>query len=213
MGIYIDIGKLAQKEPQKIREVPGWEVWQHKETGTPYFFYQNGKEWFDSDKVWSSPSGTFFLHTGMDRNGNEGIAITTRNEGLKIRKTEDFVETALITDEGVGYALTDEGALFVLTAEKASQKKLCEDYAPNAYILNSELCVVIYDADSDDDQEAAFLKVIDLKTLKSWKKKIKYNMPDTKKLTFNLGFSNNFITAIMPDQTVHKFASDGKLQK
>ena len=48
----------------------------------------------------------------MDANANEGIAIATKASGIRIRKTEELIEDAVITDDGIGYALSDEGTLF-----------------------------------------------------------------------------------------------------
>lgn len=190
-----------------------WEVTVRNANGAPAILCKNGKEWFHADKTWPSPSDAYYIHTGMDGNANEGIATTTKNEGIRIRKTEDFVEAALITDEGVGYAITDEGVLYVLTADTASQRRLCEDYEPNTYMLTPQLCAVIYDADSDDDLEAAYLKVIDLKSFKSWKKKIRYSAERGKNLIFKIEQSGSIIKAIMPDQSVHEFTTDGKINK
>lgn len=208
-------GNTLNQKPKKQAQPQAnvWEVTARNTNGSPAIFCKNGKEWFHADKTWFSPSGAFCIHTGMDGNANEGVAITTKSEGIRIRKTEDFVEAALITDEGVGYAITDEGVLYILTADTASQRRLCEDYGPNAYMLTPQLCAVIYDADSDDELEAVYLKVIELKTFKSWKKKIRYSAEHGKNLVFNIEQSGDIIKAIMPDQSVHKFTINGKANK
>ena len=208
-------GDILNQKPKKQTQPQGnvWEVTVRNANGAPAILCKNGKEWFHADKTWPSPSGAYYIHTGMDGNANEGIATTTKNEGIRIRKTEDFVEAALITDEGVGYAITDEGVLYVLTADTASGRRLCEDYEPNTYMLAPQLCAVIYDADSDDDLEAAYLKVIDLKSFKSWKKKIRYSAERGKNLIFKIEQSGSIIKAIMPDQSVHEFTTDGKIIK
>lgn len=209
-------GDILNQKPQKQTQPQGnvWEVTVRNANGAPAILCKNGKEWFDADKTWPSPSGAYYIHTGMDGNANEGIAITTKNEGIRIRKTEDFVEAALITDEGVGYTFTREGRIYILTKESASQRQLCdEDCYINTYILTPQLCAVIYDADSDDDLEAAYLKVIDLKSFKSWKKKIRYSAERGKNLIFKIEQSGSIIKAIMPDQNVHEFTTDGKINK
>ena len=82
-----------------------WEILQRN--GKPGIFTRNGKEWFDADKAWASQSGEYYILTGMDANANEGIAIATKASGIRIRKTEELIEDAVITDDGIGYALSD----------------------------------------------------------------------------------------------------------
>ena len=213
--------KQQPKTPKSTYESPwittthsnGWEIEIRKDNGKPDIYMKNGKEWFDAAKTWSSPSKEYFLHNGFDGKGNEGLALTSKTAGLRIRKTEDFIETAIVTDNGIGYALTDEGVLYILTVDAASQRKLCENYGLNAYMLTPQFCAVIYDADSDDDQEIAYLKVILLESLNSWKKKIRYRADYGKTLTYNIEQSGNTIKAIMPDQSTHEFTIDGKLNK
>lgn len=198
--------KAAQEKPQ----TPEWEVTARNADGTPGIICKNGKEWLDADKTWISPSGEYMLHEGMDANANDVIALTRKDEGLRIRKIEELVASALITDAGTGYALTEDGVLHILTAEKASQRKMCEDYGPNACLIAPELCAVIYDTDSDDDLEAAIIKVLELETLKGWKKKIKYRTTAHGALSFKIELAGDTIVATMPDGNVHKFRKDGK---
>lgn len=120
-----------------------WEISQRN--GKPGIFTRNGKEWFDADKAWASQSGEYYILTGMDANANEGIAIATKASGIRIRKTEELIEDAVITDDGIGYALSDEGTLFTLSEEKAATKKLCGDAILDAWALTTEFCVVVYD--------------------------------------------------------------------
>jgi hypothetical protein len=202
------LNKLAS--PQKSQPLSEWEIETNAKTGAPSMYLKNGKEWFDADKTWRSQSGEFFLHEGYDGNGNQALALTSRNEGLRIKKTDDFVEEALVTDEGTAYALTDEGALFILTAEKASQKRLCEDCEPITHRITEDLCVVIYDSDGDGELEAVYIKAVDLETGKSWKKKIKYKLPDNRELTYEISVSENDIAVTVPDQTIYHFTKDGK---
>lgn len=192
----------------KQKNGPKAESWSiSTKNGLPIFFEKNGREWFDADKTWASPTGAYYIHTGMDANSNEGIAITTKNKGLRIKRTEDFVETALITDDGLGYALTDEGILHILAEDSTSQRKLCEDYSPNAYTLTPEICAVVYDTDSDDeDLEAIYLKVLDLKSLKSWKKKIKYRIEKPSTLNYKIELVGDIIKVTTPDNIIHEFA-------
>lgn len=209
------------KMPQSTWESPwittkhanGWEIEIRKDNKKPDIYTKDGKEWFDADKTWISPSGDYFLHTGFDGKGNEGLALASKTEGIRIRKTEDFIETAIVTDNGVGYALTDEGTLYILTADKSNQRQLCEDYGPNSYILTSRLCAVIYDTDSDDDMDAVYLKVILLESLKSWRKKIRYHAECGKTLIYSIEQNGEEIKVIMPDQSAHKFTIDGKINK
>lgn len=97
-----------------------WEISQRN--GKPGIFTRNGKEWFDADKAWASQSGEYYILTGMDANANEGIAIATKVSGIRIRKTEELIEDAVITDDGIGYALSDEGTLFTLSEEKPPRR-------------------------------------------------------------------------------------------
>lgn len=88
--------KSAQKKRATTWESPwitvsgvdGWKINIRRDSGEPDIYMKNGKEWFDADKAWFSPSGAYVLHTGMDANGNEGIALASKSAGLRIRKTE-----------------------------------------------------------------------------------------------------------------------------
>ena len=96
--------------------------------------------------------------------------------GIRIRKTEELIEDAVITDDGIGYALSDEGTLFTLSEGKAATKKLCGDAILDAWALTPEFCVVVYDADSDYDENykeipAVNVKLVNLSTAASWRKK------------------------------------------
>lgn len=55
--------------------------------------------------------------------------------------------------------------------------------------------------------------MIDLKSFKSWKKKIRYSAERGKNLIFKIEQSGSIIKAIMPDQSVHEFTTDGKINK
>lgn len=211
--------KAKPKTPTTTYESPwittkhadGWEIDIRKDNGLPDIYTKDGKEWFDADNTWVSDSGEYFLHEGFDGKGNQGFALASKSAGLRIRKTDEAAEAAIVTDEGVAYVITDEGNLFNLTAEKASQKKLCEDYEPNACLLTPELCVVIYDADGDGEFEAVYVKAVNLKTARSWKKEIKYSLPNNNKLFYKVDVSRDIIEITMPDQTIHRFTKDGKL--
>lgn len=190
-----------------------WEVQINNKTGKPGVFTKNSKEWFDADEAWQSQSGEYYILTGMDANANEGIAISEGARGIRIRKTEELIEAAVITDAGIGYALSDEGTLFTISEEKASTTKLCGDNRPDAWLLNSEFCAVLYEIDSEynevtnEEYFVSVLKVISLSTSKRWSKKIKYT---------TTGFSSfgdcdnaHIIQIITPDNVIHEFAPDG----
>ena len=177
-----------------------WEISQRN--GKPGIFTRNGKEWFDADKAWASQSGEYYILTGMDANANEGIAI----------------EDAVITDDGIGYALSDEGTLFTLSEEKAATKKLCGDAILDAWALTPEFCVVVYDTDSDYDENdkeipAVNVKLINLSTAASWRKKIHYSSEGRATLQFSAKISGNMIRIETPDNVLHEFTPDGTKTK
>ena len=179
MGFFWELTKKAlwavittepkKKEDPNVIKNGDWEV-HLKEDGTPHWFYKKSKEWFDANKTWASPSKKFFVHFGFDGESDYSVALTTQNEGLKLKKNVDDVETAFVTDEGMAYALSDEGILYILSPEKISQRKVCsEDDSPEEYILTPQIVAVAW-----DDGEAMILRAIDLNTGKSWKKTLKY---------------------------------------
>lgn len=189
-----------------------WEISQRN--GKPSIFMRNGKEWFDADNAWASQSGEYYILTGMDANANEGIAIATKTSGIRIRKTEELISDAVITDSGIGYALSDEGTLFTLSKEKAGTKKLCGDAILDAWALTPELCAVVYDADSDYDENdkeipAVNVKLVNLSASASWKKKIRYSSEGRATLQFSAKISGGMIQIMTPDNVLHEFTTDG----
>lgn len=190
-----------------------WEVQINVQTGKPGIFTKNGKEWFHADEAWASRSGKYYILTGMDANVNEGIAITEGARGIRIRKTDELIRAATITDNGIGYALSDEGTLFTLSEEKANAKNLCGDNRPDAWLLNSELCAVLYEIDSEyneatnEEYFVSVLKVISLSTSKSWTKKLKYTTTGFSR--FSDPDNAHIIQIVTPDNTLHEFMPDG----
>lgn len=190
-----------------------WEVQINVQTGKPGIFTKNGKEWFHADEAWASRSGKYYILTGMDANVNEGIAITEGARGIRIRKTDELIRVATITDNGIGYALSDEGTLFTLSKEKANVKNLCGDNRPDAWLLNSELCAVLYEIDSEyneatnEEYFVSVLKVISLSTSKSWAKKLKYTTTGFSR--FGDRDNAHIIQIVTPDNALHEFTPDG----
>lgn len=195
-----------------------WEVQINSQTGKPGIFTKNGKEWFHADEAWASRSGKYYILTGMDANVNEGIAIAEGARGIRIRKTDELIRAATITDNGIGYALSDEGTLFTLSEGKAATKKLCGDAFLDAWALTPEFCVVVYDADSDYDENdkeipAVNVKLINLSTAASWRKKIHYRSEGHATLQFSAKISGNMIRIETPDNVLHEFTPDGTKTK
>lgn len=195
-----------------------WEVQINSQTGKPGIFTKNGKEWFHADEVWASRSGKYYILTGMDANVNEGIAIAEGARGIRIRKTDELIRAATITDNGIGYALSDEGTLFTLSEEKAATKKLCGDAILDAWALTPEFCVVVYDTDSDYDENdkeipAVNVKLINLSTAANWRKKIHYSSEGRATLQFSATISGNMIRIETPDNVLHEFTPDGTKTK
>ena len=209
-----DAEQAASPAPARQTQRAGdWEVLLRPSTNAPGIFTKNGKEWFDADKAWASQSGRYYILTGMDANANEGIAISEGARGIRIRKTEELIEAAVITDDGIGYALSDEGTLFTLSEEKASTKKLCGDNRPDAWLLNSELCAVLYEIDSEyneatnEEYFVSVLKVVSLSTSKCWTKKLKYTTTGFSR--FGDRDNARIIQIITPDNVLHEFTPDG----
>ena len=173
MGLFSKLtgggNKLQKPAKPKVIKSGDWEIYV-KEDGTPTGFYKKGKEWFDADLTWSSPSRKYYLHTGWDGSGNAGLALTTQTEVLKIKRADD-AELAIVTDEGVAYAMDDCGTLYIITAEKASQRSLRQDDTdPDQIILTPLIAAATY----DDWDGNITVKGIEISTGKAWKKTVSY---------------------------------------
>lgn len=199
-----DSGKPANKKQKTTKEVEGWEVWL-RDDGTPHTLEKKGKEWLDASTTWASPSGKFFVHEGHDGVGDACVALTSRAEGIKTKKLEEGVEAAIVTDDGVGYIFTDEGNLITITAEKASQKSL-GDRPAVGFVLTPDICA----AADDPEGEAIVVKAVELKTGKSWQKKVKYEVADGARWTdAAIEVDPGGITITTPDGNCKKFTFDG----
>lgn len=212
MGLF---SKLIGKEPKaagpkkrkSVTEVDGWEVWL-RDDGTPYTFEKKGKEWLSTDRTWVSPSGKFFLHVGSDGNGDDCVALTTRVEGLKLKKVEDGVEAVTVTDNGTAYVLTDAGDLLTITTEKTGQRHLCDDL-PDEYVLDADICAVAFESDSEE----VMVKCVELKAGRSWQKKIKYQWPESGgNVDIAVNRTNTGIVVTTPDGTLHAFSLEGSAE-
>ena len=178
MGFFWELTKKAvwnaittepkKKEDPNVIKNGDWEIYCNP-NGEPKIFYKKDKLWFDADDVWSSPSSNFFVCVGYNSAGDECIALTTKAEVLKTKKTEECVGSVIVTDEGKGFVLTEEGTLFILTPEKISQRKLGDDDTEEI-ILTPHVAAVY----SDDWNGTATVKGIDLDTGTAWKKRVNY---------------------------------------
>lgn len=194
----------AKTSKQRVVKSGDWEA-NIDASGVPTWFHKRGKEWLDPFKTWSSPSGSFYLHNGHDGNGEECIALTSKTEGLRLKKTDEGIESAIVTDTGVAFALTEDGTLYTVTAERASQKKL-SDEQPEAHLLTPEVCAIAYDED-----ESVIIKAVDLATGKSWRKTAKYSWPengDNVEISITATASGLSVTA--PDGSTHSFTTSGE---
>lgn len=174
MGLLSNLfGTSKKKKPIKLKKAiyGDWEITM-REDKTPIMFCKKGKDWLDSDEVWASPSGKYFIHEGLDASADECVAITTSREGLKTKKTDGSgIRAACITDEPIGYALSEEGTLYTLTIEKASQRKLGQDInMPEAAILTPQIAAVAFES---YDTSVTYVRAIDIATGKAWKASIK----------------------------------------
>lgn len=199
-------GKATQEKPakSKVVKVGDWEV--HIEpNGAPTQFYKKGREWLHSDRRWRSPSGSYFLHTGHDGNADECIALTTQTEGLKLKKTDEGIEDALVLDNGVAYAISSDCVFFQITRDKASQRQLCEERL-DAYILTPQICAVAF----EEDTEVVTVRAVDLTTGKAWKKSIKYTWPETgDNVDISVVATGSGISVTTPDGSSHNFTTAG----
>ena len=81
-----------------------------------------------------------------------------------------------------------------------------------------EFCVVVYDADSDYDENdkeipAVNVKLINLSTAASWRKKIHYSSGGRATLQFSAKISGNMIRIETPDNVLHEFTPNGTKTK
>lgn len=183
MGFFWELAKKAvstaittepkKKEDPNVIKNGDWEIYCNSK-GEPQIFYKKNKLWFDADDVWSSPSSNFFVSVGYNSASDECIALTTKSEVLKTKKIDESIESVVVTDEGKAFVLTEEGTLFTITSEKISQRKLGDDDTEET-ILTPHVAAVY----SDDWEGTATIKGINLDTGIAWKKRVKYEEPES----------------------------------
>lgn len=207
MGLLSKVFGGGSNKPQKpakpkVVKNGDWET-HIAPDGAPTMFYKKGKEWLDASKAWASPSHTYFLFEGFDGKSDACIALTTQTEGLRIKKVDDGVEQAIVTDAGAAYVLSDEGTLYTMTADKASQKALA-DGSPDAYLLTPKVAAVAV-----DESETVAIKAVDLATGKSWKKTVAYEWPDGDNVDISIEEVAGGIKLTTPAGTTHLFTTEG----
>lgn len=207
MGLLSKVFGDGSNKPQKpakpkVVKNGDWEI-HIAPDGAPTMFYKKGKEWLDASKAWASPSRSYFLLEGFDSKADACIALTTQTEGLRIKKVDDGVEQAIVTDTGVAYILSDEGTLYTVTADKASQKALA-DGNHDAYLLTPEVAAVAV-----DESERVIIKAVDLATGKGWKKAVAYKWPDGDNVDISIEEVMGGIKLTTPAGTTHLFTSAG----
>jgi len=205
--------KPNHKESRISNDVPEWQVYKDK-NGFPTDFYKDGKHWLYGDKEYMciSPSGKYYLYYNASYGdyASECIALTTESEGLIRKSGEFYVESALVTDKGIGYLYTEEGDIHILTANGKSKKHLCDD--PEAYILVPQGCFVAVTSDSSklEDHEQIIVKGFLFDSEKSWKRAIDYEIPDDY-VEITLKVSESIISVTMPDGNVANLDISGRL--
>lgn len=211
MGLLSKVFGGGSNKPQKpakpkVVKNGDWEI-HIAPDGAPTMFYKKGKEWLDASKAWASPSRSYFLLEGFDGKADACIALATQTEGLRIKKVDDGIEQAIVTDNGTAYILSDEGTLYTMTADKASQKALA-DGSPDAYLLTPEVAAVAV-----DDGEKISIRAIEIATGKTWKKAVKYE--ETEELgngclrMAEIKEVAGGIEVTIPDGTTHLFTTEG----
>lgn len=213
MGLLSKVLRGGSNKPQKpakpkVVKNGDWEV-HIREDGTPYWFFKSGREWFSADETWTSPSKNFFLHMGFDGSVNSGLALTTKDEGMKRKVTEYGVDAALVLDDGTAYALSaDDAVLYTLTPEKASQKTLGDERA-DAFLLAPRICAIAIEGD-----DSITIRAIDLSTGKSWRKCVGHGeteeLQDGSLRMTQISESAEGIEVITPDGLPHFFSINGQ---
>lgn len=196
--------------------VPEWQVYTDK-NGIPTDFYKNGKEWIsvDSDYMCISPSGKYYLFYSAyyGESQSEYIALTTQNEGINKKACEIGVESAFVTDEGIGYLYSDEGDLHILTADKKSKRHLCDD--PEAYVLIPNGCFVAvtsYNTSKLEGHDQVIVKGMLFDSGKTWKKAIDFESPDEEDEII-MNTSDDTILITLPDRNIVRMDFDGNIIK
>lgn len=195
---------------------PEWKVYTDK-NDIPTDFYKNGKEWIsgDSDYMCVSPSGKYFLfyYAYYEKSDSEYIALVTRDEGLNKQACEIGVESAFVTDEGIGYLYSEEGDLYILTADKKSKRHLCDD--PEAYVLIQKGCFVAvtsYDTSKLKDHDQVIIKGMLFDSGKTWKKAIDFELPkEYDEIIMNI--SGDIISVMLPDRSIVRVDINGNIIK
>ena len=201
MGLF---SQLFRRKPetsnggkQKVIQNGEWIIHLNV-VGEPTQFYKKGKEWLDPSNTWTSPSGRFFLHSGIDGNADDCIALTTQTEGLKIKKMDEGIESAIVLDSGTAHVLTEDGNLYTINSEKSSQRHLCDD-RPEAYLMTTDICADAYEGDTEN----VVVKAVHFETGKGWQRKLGYEWPDD---------GNNSDVSIVSDPTgIAITTPDGKM--
>ncbi len=161
-----------------------------------------------------SPLGEYFLFYSAfcGQNESEYIALTTRTKGLNKKACEIGVESALVTDAGIGYFFSDEGDLHILTAEKKTKRHLCND--PEAYLLVPQGCFVAVTSDTSklEDHEQVIVKGFLFDSGKSWKRSIDFEVPDDYN-DISIELSNDNIIVTMPNKSIVSLSLDGTILK
>lgn len=114
------------------------------------YITKNGKDWFDVDKYYPSASGLYALCDGCDSSGNFAIALISRSQGVRIRRTDGAPVEVYVTDDGTGYALLDDNTLLVIDASSANIKKLSDESSDRSAHLLCPVCCIIAGEDGDD---------------------------------------------------------------
>ena len=141
------------------------------------------------------------------------IALTTQNEGINKKACEIGVESAFVTDEGIGYLYSDEGDLHILTADKKSKRHLCDD--PEAYVLIPNGCFVAvtsYDTSKLEGHDQVIVKGMLFDSGKTWKKVIDYESPDEEDEII-MNASDDTILITLPDRNIVRMDFDGNIIK
>lgn len=128
--------------------------------------WKNGKEYFDGDVIASSASGEYMLATGW-RNSVESAAVFSKTDVLNVRKFEDGIAAAFVSDSGSAYICDENEHFLVLSPGSSSNKAIGFSPDSNGIILSPDVCAFAY----SDGYEVS-VKCFNLESGKSWSKSI-----------------------------------------
>ena len=166
--LFFKKNKPQNTEPAAPAQIsaPSPEGYAVELRGSSVSIWKSGKEYFDGDVVASSASGEYMLATGW-RNNVESAAVFSKTDVLNVRKLEDGIAAAFVSDSGSAYICDDNEHFLVLSRDSSSHKAIGFSPDSSGIILSSDVCAFAY-----SDGGEVSVKCFNLESGKSWSKSV-----------------------------------------